>query len=182
MAVGGMFLDTLFGRQPGQYDPTGGRRNQLADQYGSRLSQMDSRPLYETLDPETLHYLENKAEEEVRSAYPNAGRSGWQNDAVRNAKLKVRLALLEPAIKNRSEMRQMQANLVNQPGQHIPGQTGVLTDAMSGVAGKGAQKFSDWLFSTFEGQPQPGRGSTASQGGFSDVLRQGENNDASGWL
>lgn len=108
------------------------------------------------LDPEMQRYLESKTREDVRSANPKAGGSGWLQDRTQTELLKLRMAMLDKNLQEGQNQRSFLAQLSGQqmPTQQVPGETGILSTAgaqMMGQAGGGfgvglGNAIGDWLF------------------------------------
>lgn len=111
------------------------------------------------LDPEMQRFLESKTREDVRSANPKAGGSGWLADREGTEMLKLRMAMLDKNLSQQNQQRDYMAKLagIQQPQQYVSGETGMLSAAggsmMGGAAeglgnavGQGVGNFVDWLF------------------------------------
>ena len=178
------FLDT----PPSSFDPYSQDRMAKMDlfkQQSANFNAGQQAPLG-FLDPEMQRYLESKTREDVRSANPKAGGSGWLQDREATELLKLRMALLDKNLQESNNQRQNLTALagIQQPMQHVQGDPGILTTAGtdlmgSAVGGMGAglgQSMSDWLRSAFGGgkapqNPNPAGQSTFGQGMYSNYVR-----------
>jgi len=117
------------------------------------------------LDPEMQRFLESKTREDVRTANPKAGGSGWMRDQEANALLKLRMGLLEKNLQESNSQRQNLTALagIQQPQQHVSGEQGLLSQMGSSMMGSAAggmsagmgQATGDWLREALGGSRRP---------------------------
>ena len=113
------------------------------------------------LDPEMQRFLESKTREDVRTANPKAGGSGWLRDQEANALLKLRMGLLDKNLQESNNQRQNLTAMmgIQQPQQHVSGEQGLLSQVGSSMLGSAAGGMSagvgrgmgDWLREAFGG-------------------------------
>jgi hypothetical protein len=151
----------FFDTQQSSFDPYSQDRMQKMDmlkQQSADFGASMQAPLG-FLDPEMQRFLESKTKEDVRAANPKAGGSGWMRDQEANALLKLRMGLLEKNLQESHNQRQNLTQLmgIQQPMQHVAGQTGALSEIgskMMGGMGAGlgeglGQGATDWLREAF---------------------------------
>lgn len=140
---------SLFGKPEGQFDPYAqdrgvrmqGLSNAMAD-YDKMMSSPGG-----AVPDQYRKLLHAQNEEQVRSARPGAGGSGWLEDSVNRGKNDINLKLIQTELDQADKQRQyMQALMgMNQPTQQTPAEPGLLQGAGTALMGRGISGLADEL-------------------------------------